>query len=64
MRVRILRDFSTAKRTCHAGEIVAINPELAREWFKDGRAMQDKSLDGARETKEIIGKNTRGGRHG
>lgn len=61
MRVRILRDFNTGKRVYHSGEVVNINPELAREWFKDRRAMQDKSRDGGKETKKSERKNTFGG---
>lgn len=51
MRVRVLRDFSTANVNYHAGEIVNISPRKADTWLRSGLVMQDKSLDGASETK-------------
>jgi len=51
MRVRILKDFSTEGRHYHAGEIIDISPQKADGWLRSGLAMQDKSLDGATETK-------------
>lgn len=51
MRVRVLKDFSTVNRAYHAGEIVDISPRKAEGLMKIGLVMQDKSLDGARETK-------------
>ena len=52
MRVRILKDFSLAGKNYRAGEIVDISPMKADALLAQGLAMQDKSLDGARETKE------------
>jgi len=51
MRVRILKDFSAAGKKYYAGEIVDISPVRADALFSQGLAMQDKSLDGAKETK-------------
>lgn len=51
MRVRILKDFSTATGTFHAGEVREIDPRKADAWIRAGLVMQDKSLDGASETK-------------
>lgn len=51
MRIRILKNFSAAGKNYHAGEIVNIRPGKAKEWLESGRAMSDKSLDGAKETK-------------
>lgn len=65
MRVRVLKDFSdfsTINRAYHAGEIVEVDPAKAKVWLRSGLVMQDKSLDGGKETKKIIGKNTRGGK--
>lgn len=51
MRVRILKWFSSESREYRAGEIVEVEPEKADRWIRSGLAMQDKSLDGAKETK-------------
>lgn len=51
MRVRILKNFATASGEYHTGEVVNIDPKKAEDWLKKGLAMQDKSLDGASETK-------------
>lgn len=51
MRVRVLKTFTTANRTFHAGEVAEIDPRKAEGWFRAGFVMEDKSLDGASETK-------------
>lgn len=51
MRVRVLKDFVTANGAFHAGEITEIDREKAEVWLRAGLVMQDKSLDGASETK-------------
>jgi len=51
MRVRVLKDFSTANGAFHAGEIIEINPRTEGSWLRTGLVMEDKSLDGASETK-------------
>lgn len=51
MRVRILKDFSTLNDVFHAGEVREIDPRKAEGWLSTGLVMQDKSLDGASETK-------------
>lgn len=52
MRVRVLRDFATASRSYVAGQVTDIDPRKAEGWLRAGLVMQDKSLDGASETKE------------
>ena len=51
MRIRILKDFTDKGRTYHAGEIVNADLSEVYVWAKSGLVMQDKSLDGASETK-------------
>lgn len=51
MRVRILREFTTATKTYRTGEVAEVDPKEAEGWLKAGLVMQDKSLDGASEVK-------------
>ena len=51
MRVRVLRDFTTANRTFRMGEVVEASPRKVSAWIQQGKVMQDKSLDRAPETK-------------
>jgi len=51
MRVRVLKEFITANRAFHVGEVAEIDPRKAAGWLAAGLVMQDKSLDGASETK-------------
>lgn len=51
MRVRVTEAFTEADRTYHTGEVVHVSPKKAKGWIKAGRVRQDKSLDGASETK-------------
>ncbi len=51
MRVRVMRTFSTPERFYRAGDVVEVNTEQADPWLKAGMMMEDKSLDGASETK-------------
>lgn len=51
MRVRVLRSFIAAKRGYRVGEVIDVSFEEAHAWAKSGLVMQDKSLDGAGETK-------------
>lgn len=53
MRVRVLKDFFTADRNYRVGEVVHVDPKKAEGWLRSGLVMQDKSLDGASETKVI-----------
>jgi len=55
MRVRVLRDFTTMSATFEAGRVVDIDPKRAEPWLRAGLVEEDKSLDGARETKEADG---------
>ena len=56
MRVRILKPFYFDKRkTTYAPNDVVDAPEAdAKVWLRHGLAMQDKSLDGSKEVKEVI----------
>lgn len=60
MRVRILKDFSAEGRTYRAGEVVDVSFSEAYAWAKSGLVMQDKSLDGASETKVTVGPRPKG----
>lgn len=60
MRVRVLKDFSTANGTFHAGEVREIDPRKAESWLRAGLVMEDKSLDGAGETKTSTKRKTGG----
>ena len=51
MRVRVLKDCVVGGRTFRVGEVVEINPETASHLMRTKLVMQDKSLDGASETK-------------
>ncbi len=56
MRVRIIKDIRLAGLpgiTWFAGSVAEVSAETADKWFKSGMAMQDKSLDGAKETKAV-----------
>ena len=54
MRVRVLKDFSAAGRTFRVGEVVQINPRTESTLLRTGLVCQDKSLDGASETKAVV----------
>lgn len=59
MRVRILRDFSKdGKKIYRAGEVINLDTFQACALIRANMAMEDKSLDGARETKTAERKNT------
>lgn len=60
MRVRVLKDFSTANRTFRAGEVREVDARKAEGWLRAGFVMQDKSLDGASETKVSTKRKTGG----
>ena len=53
MRIRILKPFYFARRgvSYKPDEVVDAPREDAEVWLKAGMAMQDKSMDGATETK-------------
>ena len=51
MRVRVIKDFAIGGRTFRTGETVEIGSEMADGLLSAGVIMQDKSLDGAKETK-------------
>ncbi len=48
MRVRILKPVESFK----PGDVKNVPDKVAKKWCKAGLAMQDKSLDGGKETKE------------
>lgn len=52
MRVRVLRDCVVDGRSRRVGQIVEIDPDVASRLLTRGLVMQDKSLDGAQETKQ------------
>jgi len=52
MRVRVLKGFATANAAYSAGQVVDIDPRKAEGWLKAGLIMEDKSLNGAKETKK------------
>jgi len=43
--------YYEGKNHYHAGDVVNVPESVAAPWLRDGRAMQDKSLDGPSETK-------------
>jgi len=51
MRVRILKPIVSAYGGFSPGVVVDVPDNIGRNWCKAGIAMQDKSLDGASETK-------------
>ena len=54
MRIRILKSFVSAYGGFNAGAVIdmpSIPHVTIERWCKVGLAMQDKSLDGAKETK-------------
>jgi len=53
VRVRVLKDFAVGGRTFRAGEVTEIDPRTEWRLVRMGIVMQDKSLDGARETKSV-----------
>jgi len=53
MRVRVLKDFSTLNDIFHAGEVRDVDSKQAEPWLRTGLVMEDKSLDGAAETKVV-----------
>ncbi len=52
MRVRVLKDFQAGDKTFRAGEVMEMNSMIACVLLRAELVMQDKSLDGAKETKE------------
>lgn len=51
MRVRVIKGFSAAGRTYIVGEVLEVNPAKVDKLLNAGLVMQDKSMDGAEETK-------------
>lgn len=54
MRVRILKPIASALGGLSPGVVANVPDNVGKEWCKDGLAMQDKSLDGASETKQEV----------
>jgi len=52
MRIRVLKSVAMVYGTFQVGDVHDIPDDMARDWCQAGIAMQDKSLDGASETKE------------
>ena len=53
MRVRILKPVATAYGGFTPGTIAIVPYKVGRDWCKAGIAMQDKSLDSAKEAKAV-----------
>lgn len=51
MRIRILKSVATVHGSFQVNDVVDIPDDMARDWCHAGIAMEDKSLDGAKETK-------------
>jgi len=51
MRVRLLRNVFIGDKLHYVGEVVNVSRAVAGSWMEKDIAMQDKSLDGAFETK-------------
>jgi len=51
MRVRILKMIATGLGGFNPGEVAEVPKKLGQAWCDAGVAMQEKSLDGAKETK-------------
>ena len=51
MRVRIMKPIVTALGGFGTGVVVNVSDKMGRAWCRAGLACQDKSLDGASETK-------------
>lgn len=60
MRVRILKPVATAYGGFIPGKIADVPYKVGRDWCEAGIAMQDKSLDGAPETKTTPRKSNKG----
>lgn len=61
MRIRVLKSVISIHGNFAPGAVVDIPDSVAKAWCRAGVAMEEKSLDGAKETKAEP-KNTRGGR--
>lgn len=51
MRVRIIKDVDSAHGSFRPGQVANLPDKVAEVWLQKRVAMQDKSLDGASETK-------------
>ena len=51
MRVRILKPIATAYGGFVVGTVANVPAKVGKRWCEAGLAMQDKSLDGSKETK-------------
>ena len=52
MRIRIIKSILSIYGAMVPGMTITVPEHIALNWIKNGIAMQDKSLDGASETKE------------
>jgi len=53
MRVRIIKDIDSVHGTYQPGQVANLPDKVAEVWMQKQVAMQDKSLDGASETKVV-----------
>ena len=51
--MRMLKRVASFLGTFMPGDVKDVPDELAVKWLKAGLVMQDKSLDGGKETKEV-----------
>lgn len=51
MRIRILKPVATVHGTFKPGDVVDVPDNMAQDWCRAGISEQEKSLDGASETK-------------
>jgi len=59
MRVRIIKPIGSAYGGFAVGTVANVPAKVGRDWCNAGIAMQDKSLDGAKETKDKKEKETK-----
>ena len=60
MRIRILKSVVTTYGVFQAGDVAEIPDSMARDWIRVEIAMEEKSLDGGKETKAEAAKPKRG----
>ncbi len=51
MRIRIIKGVASTHGTFNVGDVVDVPDKIGKEWCQAEIAMQDKSVDGAKETK-------------
>ena len=54
MRIRFIKSVSFTQGKFSSGSVAEISDDMAMEYMRAGLAIQDKSLDGAKETKPAM----------